>query len=162
MFPRTHPDYLSMTFLNTLMGGFFGSRLVTILREDLGLTYGIFSSIDSFLNDGIFMISTEVANENVQKSLSVIYEQCSRLQNEEVGEEEMSIVRNYTMGLILNLFDGPFNSIRAIKSLALSRIPISEVKSLIYRSQSITPQEIKSLAQNYLNRNDFWEVVVGS
>jgi predicted Zn-dependent peptidase len=38
---RHHPDYLPAQVLNTLLGGFFGSRLMANIREDKGFTYGI-------------------------------------------------------------------------------------------------------------------------
>ncbi len=158
---RNHPDFIPMTILNTLIGGFFGSRLLSILREKNGLTYGVYSTLDAYLHEGIMMISTEVAQDNVKTCLELIYQELARLQEEPVLPDEMQLVRNYIMGVILHLFDGPFNSIRAIKSLALSRIPTSEINSLIQISQTITPQDLNLLAQKYLNRNDFWEVVVG-
>ena len=162
LFTREHPDYAPMFFLNTLLGGYFGSRLVTNLREKKGLTYGIFSSMDTFLEDGMFMISTEVANKSIRASLDAIYSELRALQTIEVGPAELNHVSNYLSGSFLNLFDGPFNSIRAIKSLVLSQIPLRDIASLFNISRSVDSQSILTLAQRYFNRNDFWEVVVGS
>ena len=46
---RHHPDFMKVMVLNTLFGGFFGSRLMSNIREDKGYTYGIHSYIQNHL-----------------------------------------------------------------------------------------------------------------
>ena len=160
-FNRQHEDFSGLNYVCNLLGGYFGSRLVSELREKRGLTYGIYSSMDSHLYDGDFMISTEVANENLNETLEGIYQEMDTLRSNLVSDEEIELVNNYMMGNYLNLFDGPFNSIRAIKSLALSSIPLNELDTLIKSSLSFDANHIRDIAIKYLDRNDFWEVIVG-
>ncbi len=161
-FTRTHEDFDGLNYVCNVLGGYFGSRLVSALREDKGLTYGIYSTMDSHLYDGDFMISTEVANENLEECLEGIYGEMKILQEELVSEEELQLVNNYMMGNYLNLFDGPFNSIRAIKSLALTQIPLDELDTLIKSSLLFDAYQVRDMAVKYLDRNDFWEVIVGT
>ncbi len=161
-FNRTHEDYYPFVFLSTVLGGYFSSRLTTNIREEKGLTYGIYSMLDTLLYDGSFMIATDVATDKVGETLSEIYKEMEILQNDLVPDEEMDLVRNYLAGNYINFFDGPFNSIKAIKSLVLSQIPLSDLKSLVDISQSINAHQVLDIAQKYLNRNDFWEVIVGA
>ena len=56
---RHHPDFKKVQVLNTLFGGFFGSRLMDNIREDKGYTYGIYSYLQNHLQDGAWVISTE-------------------------------------------------------------------------------------------------------
>lgn len=160
-FNRKHKDFSALNYVCNLLGGYFGSRLVSELREKKGLTYGIYSSMDSHLHDGDFMISTEVANENLSETLEGIYQEMESLRSDLVSDEEIELVNNYMMGNYLNLFDGPFNSIRAIKSLALLSIPLDELDTLIKSSLSFDASHIRDIANKYLDRNDFWEVIVG-
>lgn len=162
LFNRKHPDYPILTFMSTLLGGYFSSRLISNIREKKGLTYGIYSMLDTLLFDGAFIISTEVANKNVDLCIKEIYKEFDILRNTKVGEGEMRLVKNYLAGNYLNFFDGPFNSLRAIKSLVLSDIPLTELKSLVNISQSITPEQVLDISHKYLDRNDFWEVIVGT
>ena len=159
---RKHEDYYPLNFLNTLFGGFFGSRLVTNIREQLGMTYGIYSMLDQQLLDGSLIISTEVANENVKACIGEIHKEMRLLQEEKVKEEEIQLVKNYMMGNFLNLFDGPFNSLKAIKSLVLSDIPLDNLSEQIMSSVSIKTEEVIAMAQKYFNKEDYWEVVVGT
>ena len=161
-FDRSHKDHEKLNYVTTILGGYFGSRLVTRIREDLGLTYGIYANLDTMLLDGNLMIATEVANENVEKCLDEIYKEIDRLKTEKMKPKELQLVNNYLMGNYLNLFDGPFNSMKAIKSIALSGIPLSDLNRLIHSSVSITAEEVMETSEKYFNRNDFWEVIVGS
>jgi len=161
-FDRNHEDYNRVHFSTTLLGGYFGSRLVSRIREELGLTYGIYASVDPQLFDGSLIIATEVANENVEQCLNEIYHEMERLKTEKVTPEELALVKNYLMGNYLNLFDGPFNSMKAIKSIVLSGIPLSNLNTLIASSVSVSAEQVQETAQQYFNRNDFWEMIVGS
>ncbi len=158
---RDSEEYLGMLYLTTLLGGYFGSRLTSNLREDKGLTYGISASLDAQLHDGLLVISTEVANDQVDLCLREIYKEMDLLKSKKTSQKEILQVNNYLLGLFINLFDGPFNSIRAIKSLVLSHNSLDDLQLLIEASISFNQKDIQALAQTYLNRENFWEVIVG-
>jgi predicted Zn-dependent peptidase len=162
IFGRQHQDYPYLNFVTTLLGGYFGSRLVSNIREAKGLTYGIYSMLDTQLYDGCMIISTDVANKNVELCIKEIHKEIKKLCEVPVSTEELNLVKNYFAGTYLNFFDGPFNSLRAIKSLVLNQIPLSDLKSILDISQSITSDQVLDISQKYLNGNDFWEVVVGA
>ena len=160
-FSRNHPDYHKLLMANTILGGYFGSRLISNIREDKGLTYGIYSMLDTHMADGSLMISTDVDKSNVKQTIAEIKKELDRMCQEKVPEDELSLVRNYVSGMYINFFDGPLNSIKAIKTLALNNIPLDELKSLLDIYRSISAEEILDTAQQYFNRNDFWTVTVG-
>ena len=54
---------MKVQVLNSLFGGFFGSRLMGNIREDKGYTYGIHSYLQNHLGDSAWMISTEAGRE---------------------------------------------------------------------------------------------------
>ncbi len=108
LFNKTHPDFQSFQILNTLLGGYFGSRLMSNIREDKGYTYGIGSGIASLQHSGYFFISTEVGVETSNNTLKEIYFEINRLQQELVSEEELQLVKNYLLGTFLRSVDGPF------------------------------------------------------
>ena len=160
-FSRNHPDYHKLLMANTILGGYFGSRLISNIREDKGWTYGIYSILDTHMADGSLMISTDVDKSNVQLTIAEIKKELNRMCQEKVPEDELNLVKNYVSGMYINFFDGPLNSIKAIKTLALNNIPLDELKSLLDIYRSITAEEILDTAQQYFNRNDFWIVTVG-
>ena len=158
---RTHDDFDGLNFLSNILGGYFGSRLINVIRERKGLTYSIYSLLDTYLHDGDLIISTEVSNANVNECIHEIYNQMAILREDLVKDDEIELAKNYMTGNYINLFDGPFNSIRAIKSLALTRIPLDRLHHLIKSSLSIDSYQIRDIAKKYFDRNDFWNVIVG-
>jgi predicted Zn-dependent peptidase len=68
LFDRQHEDYAGLYILNAVFGGYFGSRLMSNIREDKGYTYNIYSEVDVMKHDGIFIIGTEVSDEYVNKT----------------------------------------------------------------------------------------------
>src|SRR3546814_14248927 len=101
MVTRDHPHYPALQVLNTVLGGYFGSRLMANIREDKGYTYGIGSGLHSLKGDGIFFIATEVGVDVSEKALQEIYHELIRLQDEPIPEEELQLVRNYLLGSFL-------------------------------------------------------------
>jgi predicted Zn-dependent peptidase len=160
-FSRNHPDYHNLLMANTILGGYFGSRLISNIREDKGFTYGIYSMLDTHIAEGSLMISTDVDKSNVQQTITEINIELDRMCQEKVPDDELNLVRNYVSGMYINFFDGPLNSIKAIKTLALNNIHLDELKSLLDIYRSITAEEILDTSQQYFNRNDFWTVTVG-
>ena len=161
LFGRTHPDYIEMTVLNTVFGGYFGSRLMANIREDKGYTYGIYSAIGKFRFDGYLMISAEVGKDVAADALHEIYCEMDRLCNELIGEDELEMVRNYSMGQYLHQFDGIFSTAGIIRERELLHLPPDFYSQLIAVTQTITAERLQQLAQKYLRRADFLEVVVG-
>ena len=162
MFTRKHKDYNGMFILNTLLGGYFGSRLMTNIREDKGYTYNIFSSLDTMLYDGYFMIGTEVGNDYVEATIKEIHKEFELLQNELVGEEELKMLRSYLLGNLLSSLDGPFNVSEIIRTLAVEDIPFEAFEAFVQTVKTISAKELQRLAQKYLDKDKMWEVLVGA
>lgn len=162
LFKRDHEDFQDMFVLNTILGGYFGSRLMSSLREEKGYTYNIYSSIDMMIYDGYFNVSTEVGNEYLEATLEGIYSEMERLKNEKVGEEELDMVKNYLSGNFLNMVDGPFKVAGIAKVGALNNLDIGFYQRLMSRIHSVTANDLQALAQKYLIRENMIEIIVGN
>lgn len=161
LFNRNHEDYKALYVVNTILGGYFGSRLMNNIREEKGFTYNIYSSIDTMRHDGCFYIGTEVGNEHVAATIAEIYKEIYTLQTQPVEEQELLMVRNYLLGNLLTMFDGPFNTSEVIKTMVLDNIPKQSFFDLLETIKTISPAQIQALAQKYFKPEDLWEVVVG-
>jgi predicted Zn-dependent peptidase len=148
--------------LVTIFGGYFGSRLMTNIREEKGYTYGIGSFVLTLKQASYLVISTEVGNEYVEPTLAEIAVEMKRLQTELVSENELETVKSYLLGEFLRDFDGPFAlaaSFKAINDFDLDYTFYDEALKVL---RNITSQELMALAQKYLNPEDFHTVVAGS
>ena len=151
-----------MFILNTILGGFFGSRLMTSLREEKGYTYNIYSSIDMMIYDGYFNISTEVGNEYLEKTLEGIYHEMELLATKRVSKTELDMVRNYLSGNFLNMIDGPFKVAGMTKVIALNGLTFDFYRNLMQRIHTITPDDLLTIAKKYFVKEKMTEIIVGN
>jgi predicted Zn-dependent peptidase len=161
LFNKTHPDYFKFQVLNTILGGYFGSRLMANIREDKGYTYGIGSGLSSLVNAGYFFISTEVGADVTNQTLSEIYKELHTLRTELVDEEELETVRNYVLGQFLRSVDGPYALADKFKAIWEFDLDYSYFETYFNAVKTITPQDIKDLANKYFQEKDLIELVVG-
>lgn len=157
---RLHPDFSPMIVLNTLFGGYFGSRLMANIREEKGFTYGIYSQLYNYKRDGALLIATEAGREVCEQTVAEVYKEMDLLCNERVGEEELLLVKNYILGNLLGDLDGPFSIMQRWKNLILNDLPADHFDSNIEIYKTITPVQLQDLAQRYLDKKDYYELVV--
>ncbi|HEY3384999.1 MAG TPA: pitrilysin family protein [Saprospiraceae bacterium] len=160
LFPQTHPDFNGLFVLNTILGGYFGSRLMMEIRENQGLTYGIYSSVDSFASDGCFYISTETATTNTEKVIEAIGKEVRKLKEELIPEAELQMARNYLMGHLMTQIDGPFSTMDLIKSLKIEHLEDRSFADLVRTIQQITSSQLRELAIKYLDLEKWVTIVV--
>jgi zinc protease len=158
---KTDPDYPGLKFMNSLLGGYFGSRLMKNIREEKGLTYGIHSAVSSFELSGFKLISTDVANKNIQKTIDEIYREIRLLQTVPVAPEEIKVVRNYMSGELVRMFDGPFALAESFKAVWEYGLDYSYYDRLADKIKTISPDEIIRLAQTYFRIDDLYEIIAG-
>ena len=161
MVMRNHPDYPGLAVLNTVLGGYFGSRLMSNIREDKGYTYGIGSAMVSLKHSGYFFISTEVGADVTNAALEEIYKEVERLRHELIDEDELQMVRNYMLGSFLKGIDGPFALLDRFKSIYLSGLDYSYYERYLKTLETINPAALRELAHTYYDRADLYELVVG-
>lgn len=159
---RTHEDYPGMVVLNTILGGYFGSRLMTKIREEKGLTYGIGSGLALFPRDAMFLIQAEVMADKTRMAIDEIFKEVLRLSNELVPMEELSLVKNYILGQMLRGFDGVFNLSDRFKAL----LPYGVSMDVFYKDyvkgiNATCPESLRLLAQKYLVPEKMYTAVAG-
>ena len=157
---RHHPDFKKVMILNTLFGGFFGSRLMDNIREDKGYTYGIHSYIQNHIQQTAWMISTEAGKDVCDATIAEVYKEMKLLREELVDEEELLLVKNYMMGSNLGDLDGPFQIINRWKNLILNNLDENYFYESMNTIKNITAEELKELATKYLVPEEFFELVV--
>lgn len=161
MFNRTHEDFLEFSVMNTIFGGYFGSRLMSNIREDKGYTYGIGSGLAEMKKLGYFFISTEVGKDVADQALAEIKMEMQRMQTELVSDEELDLVRNYTIGQMLKASDGPFAMMDRYLGVADFGLDYDYYTKKIELVKNITAQQVQEMAKKYLNWEDMTVVLAG-
>lgn len=153
-------EFYDFSVLNTILGGYFGSRLMKNIREDKGYTYGIHSEIVNYRYSSLWCISTEVGLEYVEPCKKEIYKEIFRLKNEKIDSQELDRVRNYLMGKMLRYFDGPFNTKNVYKIFWSTNREIEHLTYLINSIKNVTSERLLELANSFFNEESFYEVLV--
>jgi predicted Zn-dependent peptidase len=157
---RHHEDYPKVHVLNNIFGGFFGSRLMSNIREDKGYTYGIHSHIQNHIHDTAWLVSTEAGRDVYAATIEETYKEMDRLRIEMVDEDELDLVRNYMIGGLLGDLDGPFQIMARWKSYVLNNLTEDYFYRSINTIKTVTAEELQVLAKKYLNPEEFYELVV--
>lgn len=157
---RHHPDFIKSQVLNNVFGGFFGSRLMSNIREDKGYTYGIHSYFQNHVADSAWIVSTEAGRDVCEATINEVYKEMQLLRDEPVDDEELLLVRNYMIGSILGDLDGPFQIINRWKNYVLNGLDESYFYNSIQTIKTISAAEIQQLAQKYLVPEDYYELLV--
>jgi zinc protease len=158
---QNHPDFAGLNLLNTVLGGYFGSRLMRSVREEKGYTYGIYSALQTHRHATLFGIATEVNARHTKDALKEIERQMLLLCREKIAQDELQTVKNYVYGSYLRSFDGPLQvADRFRKSLELE-LPFSFYRELLDRMMRLTPEDLFPLAAKYLNPENMKTLVVG-
>ena len=158
---REHPDYPKLRVLMTLFGGYFGSRLMSNIREDKGYTYGISAGVVFYPDSGLLIVSTETDNEYVEPLIQEVYHEIDRLHLDPVSAEELRIVRNYMLGEMCRSYESPFSLSDAWIFIATSGLKDDYFARSLQAVNEITPAEIQDLAQRYLCKETLKEVRAG-
>jgi zinc protease len=157
---RHHPDFVRTQVLNNIFGGFFGSRLMSNIRENKGYTYGIYSYLENHIQDSAWVVSTEAGRDVCEATITEVYKEMELLRNKEVGNEELLLVRNYMMGSILGDLDGPFQIINRWKTIIMNGLEEDYFYKQMETIRSVCSAELQELANKYLRPENFYELVV--
>ncbi|HVX49297.1 MAG TPA: pitrilysin family protein [Chitinophagaceae bacterium] len=157
---RHHPDFTKVQVLNNIFGGYFGSRLMSNIREDKGYTYGIHSYLQNHIHDSAWLVSTEAGRGVCTATIEEIYKEMQILREQPVDEEELNLVRNFMMGSILGDLDGPFQVIARWKNYILNNLSAEYFYNALETIRTVSAEDLQQLAVKYLNPEDFYELTV--
>ena len=158
---RLHGDYIDALFLNHILGGYFGSRLMKNIREDKGLSYGISSSLQALKNDSYLAIGADVNRENLDLAFQEIANELKRLRTGKVGDEELNIARNHFIGSLQLEITTSFAHADKIKNIVLFNLPSGYYQKMIDRVNAITADDLLQVANKYFMEDSFLELAVG-
>lgn len=158
----SHPDFSKMRFLTVLFGGFFGSRLMSNIREDKGYTYHIQAELDAYAYKNAFMISTEADNDYIEPLIAEVYREMERLRTEPISKEELELVRNYTVGELCREYEGVIAKSEVFINAWLSGENFDSVNNYLDVVRTVSAEELTEIARKYLKPDIMSEVVVGA
>lgn len=160
--PPTHPDAPLIRLTNMILGGYFGSRLMTNIREERGLTYDIHSSLMHLADWTVFTISTETPDKSVNETLQQIRFEMQQMAQEPVPEEELQNVKQYMLGNDSRDLEPSFDFPNILFNLLSSGRNLNDLNRSAVRIEKATVADVQRVASQYFNYDDCLVCVAGN
>ena len=157
----THPDTHRLKLLVNVFGGYFGSRLMRNIREDKGLTYGIYASVAPREYGTSLVIGTDVKGESADFAVSEIEMEMRRLQEELIPAEELEIVKNYILGKFANELSTVFEQCDKYKNMVFLDLPADYYTQFMRQTEAADAETLRALARQYLTPEAMQVVIAG-
>ncbi|MGH8168683.1 MAG: M16 family metallopeptidase [Woeseiaceae bacterium] len=156
-----HEDWIPLQVSNTLLGGFFSSRITRNIREDKGYTYSPFSTLSTRYKDGYWAEVAAVTTEVTGPAIQEIVNEIDNLQENPPPAEELEGVKNYSAGVFVLQNSTRGGIINVLSYLDHHDLPESYLTNYVSNVHSVTPEQVSEIAREYLREEDMTLVVVG-
>lgn len=156
-----HEDFLGLSLLTTILGGYFGSRLNKVIREEKGLTYGVHGHLRRLKYASFLTIYAELNASNWEEAYEAIIDVFNDLKNTLISDTELEMVRRYIKGSLLQSIDGAFQFSTYHKNTIVYNLKEDRINKYIQYLDQVKAPELKRLAQQYLIEKDFIKIIAG-
>lgn len=160
--PRHHPDFFAVRVANNILGQFgMMGRLGEKVREEQGLAYYSYSSVDAELHNGVWLAQAGVNTANVEQAINSILVEFERLATAPVTAEELSDSQAYMTGVVpltLETNSGVASTLLTMEWFDLGLDYLERYNNLIY---SVTAADVQRVAAQYLRPDQCTIVVAG-
>ncbi|MEO9966041.1 MAG: pitrilysin family protein [Reichenbachiella sp.] len=158
---RLDKDYFHYQIANSLLGGYFGSRLMKNIREEKGYTYGIHAYPVHLRHSSFGMIATDVVAAHTQDTLNEIQFEINKLIEEPIAAEEINVLTNYLAGSFLSSINTPFELMSKFKKVQEIGLDSTYYQQYFECLRTINEEEIKRVMEKYFNMEKACSAVVG-
>lgn len=158
---RDHADYFGLLLVNHILGGYFGSRLMKNIREEKGLTYGIYSSLNSMKFGSLLSIGADVNKENISQTIDEIKKEIKLLQSTNISSDEIAYAKGHFIGSLQAEIANLFSVAEKVKALKLFSLQDTYYQDMITSITQLSPDDLQELATTHLDVDTFFEVIVG-
>lgn len=156
-----HDDYVALQVANSLLGGSFGSRITSNIRENKGYTYSPFSTISNNKNTSVWYEQADITSEHTGDALQEIANEVSRLQNEPPPAEELKGIQNYMAGIFVLQNSTPGGIISQLNFIETHGLDDSYLTDRVKNIHAVTPEKVSAIAKDHFKYENMTLVLVG-
>lgn len=159
---RNNVDFIKVSAMNTLLGGYFSSRINANIREVHGYSYGARSAFEGRRSGGVFYISADVRNEVTAAAIREILNELKRLRETLPSKDELKMVKNYLLGLFPIQLETPQQVASRIITMELYGLSPNYYRKYKESISKITSKDIQKMARKYIEPDKLSIVITGS
>jgi len=154
-------DIVALEVTNSLLGGSFGSRITSNIREDKGYTYSPRSTIQDRIGASVWYESADVTTEHTVESLVEIKKEINRLQGEPPSETELIGIKKYMAGIFVLRNSSPAGIIRQLSFIENYGLDDSYLTDRVKNIYAVTPEKVSQMTEDYFTYENMTLVMVG-
>jgi predicted Zn-dependent peptidase len=155
------PDAIPLAVTNVLLGGSFGSRITSNIREQKGYTYSPRSEISRRYHDAYWAESADVTTQYTGPSLKEIFGEIERLSKEAPGDAELKGIQRYMSGLFVIQNSSRSALIGQLRNVDLQGLGEDYLKTYVQKINAVTPADVQKQTAEYIKPDQMTIVVVG-
>lgn len=159
--PRSHPDYNFLRMAVTALGGYFGSRLMTNIREDKGYTYGISSSLIGSFEGSYITISAQCDNRYTHALIDEVRAELNHMADTPLTETELSKLKFNLASDLASTLDTPFNMLEQYELTRTVGVPPDYFESRQKSLSQVTSEIISDISRRYMNIEELRTSIAG-
>ncbi|WP_141331863.1 pitrilysin family protein [Myxococcus sp. AB025B] len=159
--PPTSEDAVTLEVLNTMLGGYFSSRVTSNIREKKGYAYSPYSAVSEHVEDAYWVQNADVTTANTGDSLKEILKEVDTLRKTPPPAEELRDVQNYLAGAFLLENSSRMGLIYKLRYVDLHGLPETYLKDYVSRVMAVTPEQVRAVAAKVLAQDAMTIVIVG-
>jgi zinc protease len=144
-----------------LLGGSFGSRITSNIRENKGYTYSPFSAIQNYKNTSVWYEQADITTEHTGDALQEIAKEVSTLQKEAPGKEELAGIQNYMAGVFVLQNSTPGGIIGQLNFIETHGLSDEYLTNRVKNIYAVTPEKVSAIAKEHFKYEDMTLVLVG-
>jgi len=154
-------DYVALQVTNSLLGGSFGSRITSNIREDKGYTYSPFSTIQNRKGVSVWYEQADVTSEQTGASLQEIAKEVKKLQNEVPTKDEVEGIQRYMAGTFVLQNSSPSGIISNLNFIDLHELDESYLTDRVKNIYAVSPEKVSQITKDHFKYENMTLVLVG-
>ena len=157
----TSPDQVPLVVTNALLGGSFGSRITSNIREQKGYTYSPSSQISRRYHDAYWAEAADVTTKFTGPSLKEIFGEIERLSKEPPADTELKGIQSYLSGLFVIQNSSRSALIGQLRFVDLQGLGEDYLKTYVQKINAVTPADVQKETAEHIKPDQMTIVVVG-
>jgi zinc protease len=157
----SNPDYIPLQVMDSLLGGSFGSRITSNIREQKGYTYSPRSQVSVRYRDGYWVEVADVTTAVTGPSIKEILYEIDRLQNAPPSAAELDGIKNYLAGVFVIRNSSRDGVINQLQFVDLHQLGDNYLNTYVQKVHAVTPKQVQEMAKKYVVKEKLTIVVVG-
>ncbi len=160
---RGDPDFFALTVGNYILGGGgFSSRLMQEVRENRGLSYGVYSSFSPMIQKGPFLIGLQTEKKQADAALKVVNSTLDKFLENGPSQAELNAAKDHLVNSFAMKMDNNRKILDLVSMIGYYRLPLNYLDTWTDNVKKVTVKDVQKAFYRKVVENELVTVVVGN